>query len=205
MIRKISSQKGGISILVVLMIPVCVMIFTLLIIGSENILNEYMIDRTLRRQNDLILSQFDDVVYDRFGLFGYRLTDDKREEFRISLNGAVNVSDYKASACKELTGEVLYDAISRFSKVRFPVHATAGLIDWISKFTDEEDRLTDLAGDHYRRENDGPEDNKGSDRSGPGCGYVYDLISMIVTDDALDKIREKCWESDLTRDRKSVV
>lgn len=177
---KIRSQRGSFSSFIAIIITSVIVLMNILLNASIIRSGETLVTSVLVSQQDLILSEYSEILYDRYGLFATGISSNYKDSFYKSVQGIRNVSEYNAIGIKELKGKVLSDSIIEFSKQRFPVFFASELLNRFTKIrgvVKSQSAITPIPSANPEFEN--PNEN-------PPINY-FDIIKNLI------KLKDRCF------------
>ncbi|MHB8963750.1 MAG: DUF5702 domain-containing protein [Saccharofermentanales bacterium] len=126
---RIRSRRGSFSVFISIMMSSIIFLMSALLHVTVQTGREMIIRSALIQYQDLLLSNYSEILEDRYGLFAAGSIMKYDDAFYRMTGNAAGIEDLRAAGSRALSGAVLYDGILRFSKPRFPVLAAAQLID----------------------------------------------------------------------------
>ncbi len=115
------SKRGSFSSFIAIIITSIAVLMNILLNASIIRSGDTLVTSVLISQQDLLLSEYSEILYDRYGLFATGIPNDYMDSFYKSVYGTRNISNYCVTGIKELKSDILSDAVIQFSKPRFPV------------------------------------------------------------------------------------
>lgn len=128
----IRSKRGSFSSFMAIFITSVTLLMNILLNASIIRSNETLITSVLVSHQDLILSEYSEILFDRYGLFATGIQSDYKDSFYNSVKGIRNISEYKAVGVEELKGNILSNSMIEFSKPRFPLYFAS---EFLNRFT----------------------------------------------------------------------
>ncbi len=192
------NRDGGISIFVLLISGISIMLFLIMITETDSAFKDHLLSSSLRRQCDLILAEYDDVIYDRYGIFATPVNDTKENEFRSTVSGFCETEKYNVVPLERLEGEILYRSIIRFAKLRFPVHLSVRFLDWITALSNNGNKLTGISEDNVT-EISGESIVSGTTGQSE-FSEILDLISLVLGAEEKSSEGSGKWNSDISQE-----
>ncbi len=116
-----NNNKGTFSSMLAIVMTSIIVLLNIFLSASNIRSRETLITNTIVTFQDLLLSDYNTELYERYGIFGTTVNNEYNESFMKTVYGFPKVTEYSAEGNIELTGEVLKKSISEFAKVRFPI------------------------------------------------------------------------------------
>lgn len=178
----IKSRRGSFSILMALMIPAIVILMGVLLHAVTASSRKMTIQAALIQQQDLLMSFYSEITEDRYGIFATAAGCLHEDSFREMTKGIPGIREYRVTGIAEMEGKVLYDAITGFSRPRFPIEAAAEMINKMNGLGNLTDYLCQTASDAGAAgSTSGGEASKdGTDDAEPAESLDYEtLVEML--------------------------
>jgi len=115
------SKKGTFSTFLAIIMTSVIVVLNIFLSASNIRSRETLITNSMVSYQDLILSDFNSGLYERYGIFATSIENDYTKSFYSTVEGFPEVKNYKVTGINQLSGDVLKKSISEFSKARFPL------------------------------------------------------------------------------------
>jgi len=115
------SKKGTFSTFLAIIMTSIIIVLNIFMSASNIRSREILITNSMVSYQDLLLSDFNSGLYERYGIFGTPIDNEYTESFYGTVYGFPEVKNYKVTGINELSGDILKKSISEFSKARFPL------------------------------------------------------------------------------------
>ena len=126
------NRKGSITLFLTITTSAALILFTVLFEIAETKFDKYVLMSAMDRECEVVLSGYNERIYDRFGLFAYEHSRSNNEKNITVCDSCSNIYNLKVFPGASLRNETLFDQITRFSLVRFPVDVSKKFLGWLN-------------------------------------------------------------------------
>jgi len=190
-----NNQKTGSITIFITIIMVSVIVLMSILLSASNIRErEALVSSAMIQQQDLLLSNYSEILLDRYGIFATKIENDYSNEFITTVKGFPEVYAYNAKGEIELDGDTLVNAISDFSKPRFPVVFAVDMIERFSNMSSViSENKFDLNVFNNTDETDFLDDDKNNELN-IDYSKIIEILSMLNLDDFKNDTEENSDE-----------
>ncbi len=205
----LSLKQGSISVMATLLLATFTAFSMLLFSISKISLDKNRVRLALDRNSELILAAYNEDLYDRFGLLAFEAPEEGNPDLFLSIEDIAHLNDAQIIPYCRLDGDILYSEIERFSRIRFPVHASMSILDFIIDLTETENGIqTQKSKKTPPAESKDKPDEDADTSSGFSCiNEVVDLVKglLVKEEEALEEDEEGGFSKIIGDDLKEAI
>lgn len=178
--RMIKENKGSFTNFMAITISSVMVLTGVLLNGAKLNSDRHRIKSALVIQNDLLLSEYSEILLDRYGIYATAMRNTYDEIF-YEISGKSNGEIiYYVSGKEELKGSVLENAIMEFACPRFPLIFA---IDTIKRFTDYLDKTGEALFAYNQKSNWGFDLDQGEYDLFRDYYFIKEILRSFIGED----------------------